>query len=92
VFKEHPEQLFRRAVVGVPYLRLLSSAGVLKARGRLATNCSINSEGELLCVHNGAPGPDCRLAACRYAALMRTRLDLRLGEAYALERRRLGVR
>lgn len=86
----NPKQLFRRAVVDVDYLVLLSKAGVIKARGRLLTNCMTNAAtGELVCVHNGAPGPDCREAACKYAGLMRTRLIKGLARAYALERRRL---
>lgn len=83
-------KLFLRAAVSIDYLVLLSQAGVLVARGVAQTNCAVIN-GELKCVHNGEPRMDCRQPWCRYGALMRMRLVNRLSEAYALERKKLGV-
>lgn len=81
--------LFRRAVPTQDYLLLLGQAGVLNVRGLPETTCHLNAvTGEAHCCHNGDPGVDCRQSWCKYATLMRMRLLVRLGQAYALERRR----
>lgn len=83
-------KLFVRAAVSNEYLVVLSQAGVIVARGRRETRCTLNaSSGELRCYLGHEPADDCRLRQCRYAALMRMRLLVRLREAYALERKRL---
>ena len=89
VNEENPGQLFRSAVVEEDHLLLLAQAGVIKVRGRIETNCAVDPQtGEVFCVHNGEPGPDCRLPACKYHALMRQRIILRLAAAYAAARRK----
>lgn len=86
-------RLFRRAVPTIDYLILLSTAGVLHAKGLKETECRIDIEtGEQMCEYNGAPGLDCRLPSCPFGALMRMRLITRLGEAYAREKNRLAER
>lgn len=92
VADQDKSRLFLRAVPTQDYLVLLSQAGLLSARGQPETDCHLDADsGEARCYHNGDPGKDCRQSWCRYAVLMRMRLLNRLGAAYALERRRLGV-
>jgi len=92
VARQEKARLFLRAVPTQEYLVLLSNAGVLSARMIPETECHLNaSTGESHCEHTGDPGKDCRQAWCQYAKLMRMRLLNRLGLAYALERKKLGV-
>lgn len=86
-------RLFRRAEPDDEYVKLLSEAGVLKAKGQRETKCiAIPRDGDwiALCNHrSGMPARlDCREPSCPYAILMRMRVDRTLRQAYALERKK----